>query len=56
MSDGVAPKADVAGGVAPVAFVGDDQVEGVDRDVEPVGVVFHVRIAGRLREGIFPPE
>ena len=26
-------------GVAPVALVGDDQVEGVDRDVELVGVV-----------------
>ena len=54
--DGVAPETDVAGGVAAVAFVGDDQVEGVDRDVEPVGVVIHVRIAGRLREGVLPPE
>ena len=54
--DGVAPQADVAGGVAAVAFIGDDQVEGVDRNVEPVGVVFHVRVAGRLREGVLPPE
>ena len=56
MPDGVAPQADVAGGVAAVAFIGDDQVEGVDRDVEPVGVVFHVRIARRLLEGVLPPE
>ena len=35
------------GGVAAVALVGDDQVEGVDRDVELLGVVVDRLVADR---------
>ena len=35
----LAPDRQLLRGVAAVALVGDDQVEGVDRDVELVGVV-----------------
>ncbi len=35
----VAPDRQLGGGVAAVALVGDDQVEGVDRDVELLGIV-----------------
>ena len=39
MVEGVAPDRQLGGRVAAMAFVGDDDVEGVDRDVELVGVV-----------------
>ena len=38
MVEGVAPDAHLLRRVAAMAFVGDDQVEGVDGDVELVGV------------------
>ncbi len=41
----VAPDRELLGCVAAVAFVGDDQVEGVDRDVELAGVVVAVALA-----------
>ena len=44
---GVAPDGQLWRGVAAMAFVGDDQVEGVDGDVEAVGVVVVLVVAGR---------
>ena len=41
----VAPDGQLLGGVAAVAFVGDDQVEGVDGDVELLGVVVDLLVA-----------
>ena len=51
MVDGVAPDAGLLGGVAAMAFVGDDQVKGVvrDRELEEIFLTFGIR--ARLREG-----
>ena len=45
----VAPDRQLLGRVAAVALVGDDQVEGVDRDVELLGVVVDALVADRER-------
>ena len=48
----VFPAAGFFGGVASVAFVGDDDVEGVDGDVELVGVDVVLETAG----GVFAEQ
>ena len=51
------PGGRVAGRVPPVAFVGDDGIEGVNRDVEPGGVfVLVIGIACGLGERALPTE
>ncbi len=45
----VAPDRQLLGRVAAVALVGDDQVEGVDRDVELLGVVVDFLVVDRQR-------
>jgi hypothetical protein len=47
-----APGGLLGGGVSAVAFVGDDDVEGVDRDVEAVGVLVDALFgcAGKVRQ------
>ena len=47
----VAPDRQLGGGVAAVALVGDDQVEGVDRDVELLGVVVD-RLVADAEDGL----
>lgn len=54
--DGVAPDAHFLGGVAAVAFVGDDEVKGVDGDVELVSVGFRLGIATGLGEAALGAE
>ena len=51
----VAPDRQLLGRVAAVALVGDDQVEGVDRDVELLGVVLD-RLAVDRQQTAAPPN
>ena len=53
--EGVAPERQLRRRVAAVAFVGDDQIEGVNRDVELVGVVV-AHVVAQLEGGLAAEE
>ena len=53
----VAPKADLFGRIAPVALVGDDEVKGMDGDVELIGIFLVIGVIGRPgKTGLGPEE
>ena len=52
MVERLAPDRQLLRGVAAVALVGDDQVEGVDRDVELLGVVVDRLVASDAEDGL----
>src|SRR5262249_34510131 len=56
MIDYVAPDAGLLRRIAAMAFVHDDDVEGVNRDVEFRGVLFVIGIAKTLGEHPLAPE
>ena len=54
--ENIAPYGGFPGRVAPVAFIGDDDVKGVDGNIQLTRIVLEVRIVLALRKGPLPAE
>ena len=50
------PYSGLPGRISPVAFVGDDDIKGMNRNIQFLRIFFVIRITRPLRESVLPPK